>query len=178
MDSMIKAILIGKEKAGKTQLSENFKNQPFSDKYSATFGVSFHSKPIELNGVEHNIALWDTSGKENYKSMIYSYLKGIKIVFFVFDLTSKESFDYAANSIPPIKSKGESIKVMYLLGNKSDLKDERTVSIEEAEKLAKDNGLHFSEISAKDPGSFMKVMEEALEHLLKEQNSSPIQNED
>ena len=109
--------------------------------------------------------------------MIYSYLKGIKI-FFVFDLTSKESFDYAANSIPPIKSKGESIKVMYLLGNKSDLKDERTVSIEEAENLAKDHGLHFSEISAKDQGSFLKVMQEALDHLLKEQNSSPIQNED
>ena len=52
------------------------------------------------------------------------------------------------------------------------------MSIEEAEKLAKDNGLHFSEISAKDPGSFMKVMQEALDHLLKEQNSSPIQNED
>lgn len=36
------------------------------------------------------------------------------------------------------------------MGNKNDLESERAVAFEEGDKLAKDNGLNFVEINAKD----------------------------
>ena len=62
---------------------------------------------------------------------------------------------------------------ILLVGNKNDLETERAVAFEEGDKLAKDNGLNFVEINAKDyyrvQTAFKKVAEAILD---KVQNGS------
>lgn len=65
---------------------------------------------------------------------------------------------------------------ILLVGNKNDLESERVVSYEEGERIAKENGLNFIEINAKDyhkvETAFKKVAEGILDKL--EKGSIPL----
>lgn len=60
---------------------------------------------------------------------------------------------------------------ILLVGNKNDLESERVITFEQGEKVAKENGLSFIEINAKDypkvESAFKKVAEGILDKLEK-----------
>ena len=93
----------------------------------------------------------DTGGQERYNSIFQSYYKLADCCLLVYDITKKETFEKVKNYyIPNIKDKCKlGIKVI-LLGNKTDLKDERKVSDDDGKDLADENGYIFMESSCKD----------------------------
>ena len=65
--------------------------------------------------------------------------------------------------------------LLYLVGNKSDLKEDRVVKPAEAEKLGKRlKMLGYTETSAKD-GSNVKELFQTISQLLLEHNQMPIE---
>ena len=92
------------------------------------------------------------------------YFKDIDIILYVYDITKRVSFDhlkdfwisYAAEQPTP----GHYVKMeeslegrayqAVLVGNKTDLNDNRTVSAREGARLAKSIGIPFVETSALD----------------------------
>ena len=93
----------------------------------------------------------DTGGQERYNSIFQSYYKLADCCLLVYDITKKETFEKVKNYyIPNIKDKCKlGIKVI-LLGNKTDLEEDRKVSQDEGKNLAKDNDYIFMESSCKD----------------------------
>lgn len=68
----------------------------------------------------------------------------------VYDVTKRESYVRAEKWIQELKEKAPKNIIVYLIGNKIDLVEERTVSTEEGKELAEVFQLEFIETSAKE----------------------------
>ena len=139
-------LFVGDAGVGKTQIIKNFLEEKFSDVYELTIGVEDISKDITIRGTNRRLQMLDCSGQEKYKGIISSYVKGSSIVFLIYDVTSKSSFDNIPTWISFIKSHGS--PTLVLCGNKIDL-EKREVTKEEGEALAQKEGIGFYEVSAK-----------------------------
>jgi Ras-related protein Rab-6A len=103
------------------------------------------SKNIRFRGQNTKIQIWDSAGQEKYKGLIPSYIRNSSIVFLVYDVSKRSSFDNITNWISFVRNIEKTI--MVLCGNKIDLN--REVEKNEGEELAKNEGLLFFECSAK-----------------------------
>jgi len=93
--------------------------------------------------------LWDTAGQEVYRSITRSYYRGAQGAIIVYDITSKESFSKVGGWLDDIRGMADANTQIALVGNKSDLEEEREVSTQSGLELAKSNGLNFMETSAR-----------------------------
>ena len=95
--------------------------------------------------------MWDTAGEERFRSLTPMYYKNAEAVLITFSLCSQISFENLNKWVQDVEEHGTLPNMMkILLGTKSDLIEEREVSQKEGEKLAKNNGFHYFETSAKE----------------------------
>ena len=93
----------------------------------------------------------DTGGQERFNSITSNYYKIADCCLLVYDITNIKSFEKIKNYyISELETNGGNIRKIILLGNKSDLKDEREISSEEGANLANKKGFIFMESSCKD----------------------------
>jgi Ras-related protein Rab-6A len=140
-----KIIFVGDAATGKTSIINRIIDNPFNDTYEVSIGIDFMSKNIRFRGQNIKIQIWDSAGQEKYKGLIPSYVRNSSIVFIVYDISNRSSFDNIPNWISFVKNIEKT--TMILCGNKNDL--DRDVNKNEAEELAKREGLLFFECSAK-----------------------------
>ena len=140
-----KIIFVGDACTGKTSIINRIIDNPFNDTYEVSIGIDFMSKNIRFRGQNIKIQIWDSAGQEKYKGLIPSYVRNSSIVFIVYDVSNRSSFDNIPNWISFVKNIEKTI--MILCGNKNDL--EREVETKDGEQLAKNEGLLFFECSAK-----------------------------
>ena len=141
-----KIIFVGDAGVGKTTIISRIMDNPFNDAYEPSIGVDFMSKNITFRGTNIKLQMWDTAGQEKYKGLIPSYVRNSSIVFLIYDVSVKSSFDNIPNWITFIRSIENN--TLVLCGNKIDLA-EREVKKEEGEALAQKEGIAFFEVSAK-----------------------------
>ena len=142
-----KIIFVGDAGVGKTTIINRINDNEFQSAYDATIGVDFWPKKINFRGNEITLQIWDTAGQERYRGLIPSYVRNSSIVFIVFDITNRKTFESIPKWIELIKSIEKNILV--LIGNKEDLKEKREVKKKEGEDLAKENEMSYFELSAK-----------------------------
>ena len=140
-----KIIFVGDAATGKTSIINRIIDNPFNDTYEVSIGIDFMSKNIRFRGQNIKIQIWDSAGQEKYKGLIPSYVRNSSIVFIVYDISNRSSFDNIPNWISFVKNIEKT--TMILCGNKNDL--DRDVNKNDAEELAKREGLLFFECSAK-----------------------------
>ena len=140
-----KIIFVGDAGVGKTTVIARIMDSPFSEVYEPSIGVDFMSKSIKYHGQSIKLQMWDTAGQEKYKGLIPSYVRNSSIVFIVYDISERSSFDNIPKWISFVKNIEKT--TMILCGNKTDL--QRDVQKNEGEELAKSEGLLFFECSAK-----------------------------
>ena len=134
-----KIVFIGNPSAGKTSLLNRICNDKFMPDYDSTIGVDFFTKTIYYNESIFKVQLWDSAGQEKYRSLIPSYVRGASIVFLIYDLSWRESFDAIKNWLGFVNQFASKDQIkLVLVGNKSDL--ERKVKTEEGKKLADKEG--------------------------------------
>ena len=68
-DNMIKICIDGDEKAGKTKIVTRYINNEYDDNYQRTIGATYNAKTIKVLGVDYKLCIWDTSGKEIFRSL-------------------------------------------------------------------------------------------------------------
>ena len=129
-----KTVMIGDSSVGKTSivcsLFGNFKEDIYS-----TIGAAYSRyKDPET---QKNLDIWDTAGQERFKSLIGLYFRGAKIFIYVFDLTSRKTFNNIHQWIKLVKSRRvydeNDNTLSYLIGNKYDLLIENNKKVEESE---------------------------------------------
>ena len=96
------------------------------------------------------LQIWDTAGQERFKNIQASYYKGANGILVVYDITNRESFEHLNSWLIEIEKNGNKNVYKLLIGNKSDLEDQRVVSKEEGKEFAEINGMEFFETSAKE----------------------------
>jgi Ras-related protein Rab-6A len=143
-----KVVFIGNPTAGKTSLLNRICNDKFDPNYDSTIGVDFFNKTIFYNETIFKLQLWDSAGQEKYRALIPSYIRGASLIFLIYDLNHKESFEAINNWLGFVNQYTNKAQVkLVLVGNKNDL--ERKVTTEEGKNLAKKEGMLFFETSAK-----------------------------
>ena len=146
-----KIITLGDSRVGKSSLIIKFIDNKFSLNYISTVGFDLKYKTLKLDDEEIKIVIHDTAGQERFKSLSTNYIKKAKGILLVYDITDKKSFDNLGKWMSDIEEEEVSGKIpIILIGNKSDLIEERVISKEEGEKMAKQYNLKFYETSCKN----------------------------
>ncbi|MFX1503800.1 MAG: GTP-binding protein, partial [Promethearchaeota archaeon] len=152
-DYLFKSIVVGDGGVGKTALTLRFSKGFFTEDYKMTIGVDFHVKTISIDSVEGTIRaklqIWDTGGQERFSSIRPMYYRGSLGALLIFDLTNPASFEHLPQWIEEVRANVKTEIPLLLVGNKSDLIDQRTVSLEEINNFTKNFNLYYMETSAK-----------------------------
>ena len=127
-------------------------NERFDINKAASIGIDRHFQCVQLNdGTIIKLFIIDTAGQERFNSISELYYKKADCCLLMYDITSTLSFEKVQNYyIEQIKENCKSDVKVILLGNKSDLEEQRKVSQEEGKDLAQNNGYIFMESSCKD----------------------------
>ena len=177
-DLSFKLIIIGDSGTGKSCLTTKAVKNNFEDYYQATVGFEFLTFNMKINDLVIKMQIWDTCGQEIYKSLISNFYRNSSLAVIVYSIDNKESFEHAENWLTDLKSQANPDVRIFLVGNKSDLEDERKVSKDDGLKFKNDQGLDlFMETSAKTGYSARNVLIEAAKLLyadyLKYADSNP-----
>ena len=143
-----KIIFTGDIAVGKTSIINSIMDQKFSAEYEPSIDVDFFSKTIRYKGKLIKLQIWDSAGQEKFRSLIPNYIRGSSLIFLIFDVSKKDTFEHLNEWINFIKNIENGNIV--IVGNKIDLKDSREVSKEEAEKFCKEVKFDYFEVSAKE----------------------------
>ena len=106
--------------------------------------------PITLN-------IWDTAGQERFRNITKSFYKGAHGIVLTYSITDPTSYLHIEKWVEQIRETGNADIVMILVGSKSDLKDERKVTVKQGEELAERYNLDFIETSAKEDSNIEEV---------------------
>ena len=138
-----KAVLIGDSGVGKTALFQRMENDTFQDAHIPTVGGAYSKLSIQSkNGHQYDIGLWDTAGQERFKNVVPMYFQCANIIIVVYDITLQDTFQNVASWVELANQKAPEYTKMILVGNKSDLSENRAVTLQEMQDLVEQ--LHFS----------------------------------
>ena len=172
-----KIILIGDPGVGKTSIMSKFILNEFKTSYQSTLGVEFKSKEIYMdNTCCARLKIWDTCGQERFRSITRQYFKNSDGVFLVFDLTNKETTKKLNIWLKDISDNISDDCVIFIIGNKMDVKT-RDISIsEEAKQFANDKKLNYYEVSAKTgtgvSNAFEKMTKKLISNIKNDRNKN------
>merc|ERR1712130_601928 len=142
-----------------------------------TIGIDFKIKNIEIDDKRIKLQIWDTAGQERFRTITTSYFRGAQGIVLVYDVTDRRSFESIRNWISQIQQHADVHVNKILVGNKCDMLDEKVVSTEEGEKLAKEFGIQFWECSAKNDinvdQAFIGIARSVKDRLVADGQGSP-----
>ena len=148
-DMLFKVIIVGDSGVGKTNLLTYFCEGVFKENYVATIGVDFKIKMLNVDDKRVKMQIWDTAGQERFRNITQTYYKGAAGIILAYSIADTRSYNNIANWIKQIENNSSEDVCKILLGTKSDLADERQVTYEEGNVLAKKHNMAFFEVSSK-----------------------------
>lgn len=149
-DFQFKVVLLGEGAVGKSSLLMQYVENKFNPRHTSTIQASFQSKVLALDGCHVTLNIWDTAGQEKYHALGPIYYRGSQGALLIFDITDQRSFDRVKIWMKELhRALGDST-VLMIVGNKLDLAQNRTVSLEEAQEYASSMGAMYEETSAKE----------------------------
>ena len=164
----IKLIVLGDSGVGKTNIINRYVKDTFIANTRATVGVEFFIKTFRVNNDVIKLEIWDTAGQERYKSITSAYYKGSRGALLVYDITRISTFDDIEKWMNEICEKVKGPLKLMLIGNKSDLINDRKITTEMALEKAKILNLPLMETSALNSDNIQKVFENILIEIYKE----------
>lgn len=163
-----KIILLGDIAVGKTSILSRFCTNTYSSDYKCSIGVEFKVKSLNVDqSTIADLKIWDTCGDERFRAVTRQYYKESKGVILVFDLTNKESFKKLDFWIEDVRVNSPEEASIVLVGNKSDLVDQRKITQKEIADFANKKKLDFLEVSAKTGSNISLLFENLSTKLIK-----------
>lgn len=156
--------MMGYRSVGKSSLSIQFVEGQFVDSYDPTIENTF-TKITRVNSTDYEVKLVDTAGQDEYSIFPAQYSMDFHGYVLVYSITSQKSFEVIQIIYEKLLDvMGKAYVPVVLVGNKTDLHQERAVSTEEGRKLAESWKAQFLETSAKQNESVADIF-----HLLLQQ---------
>ena len=89
---------------------------------------------MPVGGKTVKLQIWDTAGQERFRSVTRSYYRGAAGALLVYDITSRETFNCLAAWLTDARTLASPAIVILMVGNKTDLEEERQVTFLEASR--------------------------------------------
>ncbi|KAI1433522.1 rab protein [Xylaria sp. CBS 124048] len=163
---VLKILLIGPSGAGKSAYCEDLFDPESS---TATIGIDFKTKKIEVRGKSYKLNIFDTAGQERFRTLSTSYYRGAHGVILVYDISNKQSFASMEKWVDEARSNASPEAVLYLVGSKLDkaAAGNRAVSVDQGEAFAEAQGAAgFCEISSKLRENVSRPFVEIVERIV------------
>ena len=162
---LFKVSLIGDSGTGKTSIITRFIDNIFKEETTTTIGVDFKIVSFDLGKETFaKMQIWDTCGSERFKSLTANFLKTCSAFILVFDLTRLSTFQNIDNWIKTIYENTKP-RFLILIGNKSDLINERKVDKDVILKYCEKNNFNYIETSVKNNFNIEKIFKEVAYQL-------------
>jgi Ras-related protein Rab-6A len=177
---MIKLILVGNSDVGKSSIISQYVNKEISDTHLSTITNEKLKKIVKIKDKELELDIWDTVGQENFRSVNKIFMKKAEIVLLVYDITNRKSFDELEFWYEQvIENCSDSIVVIAIAANESDLYEEQNVDFGEGKEFAKKKSINIiEETSSLDfeniDSLFNKIL---LEYIDKKYSNDSIDND-
>ena len=165
-DYTIKILVVGDSTVGKTNFIRMFIENKFFQTYMTTSGIDLKTSNIEIKNKKIRVQLWDTAGQEKYRAITTNLFLKVQGVLLVYDLTNEESFNNLKSWVKLIKDECGKQMQMLIVGNKSDLDEQRVVDKNIANEYAKEEKLEYIETSSKTGDNIQKAITMLCEKIL------------
>ncbi|KTG31779.1 hypothetical protein cypCar_00017361 [Cyprinus carpio] len=165
-----KLVVVGGGGVGKSALTIQFIQASaffedfsyFVSDYDPTIEDSY-TKICTVDGKETRLDILDTAGQEEFGAMREQYMRSGEGFLLVFALNDSGSYDEIQKFHTQIlRVKDRDDFPMVLVGNKSDLDQQRVISRDEAMSFARENRIHYMESSAKNRHNVDEVFMEVV----------------
>jgi len=159
-DDKESVVVMGAGAVGKSALVVRFTTDTFVEDYDPTLEDNYR-KEVHVDGEDTTLDILDTAGQEEFQSMHDRWVRPANGIVLVYSITNKDTFEEVKTLRTKIKrikdtvremegeEKQQSFIPLILVGNKSDLADEREVEESEAKACADLWEAPFFETSAK-----------------------------
>ena len=173
----IKVVILGESGVGKSNIINRYNGGEFNPNSSPNNSSFFMSKNLIFGEKIYRINLWDTAGQEKYHSLTKIFLKETKIVFLVYAINDKLSFEKLDFWYKIVKESCEDA-ILAIIGNKKDLYEEEAIKKAKSfnatfgltSALEEDTG--FDEIITKVIKEYIQNKGESVENKLFKTNSN------
>lgn len=164
---MFRVVIIGDTSVGKTSFINQLVNQEFSPNQLPTNGASYLCYSDTYKTKRFNLQIWDTAGQERFRSLSPIYYRNASAAIVLFSVVSGDSFSSVTRWINEFKSIAGENTVIVIVGNKCDLLDDNTQSVDlrAAETFAKETGCLFKLASAKTGAGVQEICHDLVEHI-------------
>ena len=147
-DYTAKIIMIGDTNTGKTSTLYSLQNYKLDTTPSSTIGVEFAAILYKHAAKIFKFQIWDTAGQEKFHSITKSFFKNSTIAMLFCDLTNYKTFRSLPSWLYDLSRHAPEDVIIILVGNKSDLHEQRQVSYDEIVEFAQMNSLPYCETAA------------------------------
>jgi small GTP-binding protein len=145
-----KVVLLGPSNCGKTSIINQYVNSKFTSQTVATTQTAFYHRPLRSFGIDCNLEIWDTAGQERFHALTPMFYRDAQGAVVVFDLTDHRALEVIRQWVSELKTARGEQCTLILVGNKSDLTEERShATAAEAKRYADQNQIDYFETSAK-----------------------------
>ncbi len=132
-----KFVIVGDHEVGKTSIVRRYVDNKFSENYRATLGLNILTHSFEFMGNEVNITLWDVGAQDFFKRFRKTYYTGAQAAFIVFDVTNRQTYENINKWYQELEDYIENMDIpIILVGNKSDLNQQRVIDYKEGVSYA------------------------------------------
>ncbi|MHA2141643.1 MAG: Rab family GTPase [Candidatus Thorarchaeota archaeon] len=145
---LFKVVTVGAASVGKTSIILRYSTGVFREHYSPTLGTGFAYKKMRIDDNTVNLQIWDLGSQDFLERVRANYYGGTQGVIFMYDVTSWESLNAIVEWKKEVDKNVEEYQSL-LVGNKTDLVDERVVSTEEGQNMATKLGMNYIESSVR-----------------------------
>ncbi|KAN0030341.1 hypothetical protein ACTA71_010103 [Dictyostelium dimigraforme] len=161
-NNIVRLCVMGDGGVGKTAVTTQFISNHFVYYYDPTIEDSYR-KQICISDKSYILDILDTAGQDELTAMRDQWIRSCEGFVLVYSITSRSSFDQVLNFREQIIQvlDRDDIPIM-MIGNKSDLINERQVTHQEGKELAQTLGMSFMEVSAKNRSNIDQVFYEAV----------------
>ena len=167
----LKIVIVGGQ-VGKTNLFRRFTRNEYFDNSAATIGVEMETKMFKTKKKIIKAQIWDTAGAKKVRHIASAYIPGASGILLLYDITDRNTYEDLNNWINYITLNTDSNSVVLLVGNKTDLAEQRAVSFEEGLEFAKSHDFLFIETSARDNYHVEEAFTTLISEIINRQSNS------
>lgn len=170
-----KIILLGDAGTGKTTTLNRYTNSKLLAE-EVTLGAGFVTKKINVDNRKALLQLWDTPGEEEFAELASTFYRNTDAYLLFYDVTKPQTLEHIPLWLKKLKQKSnpDQDNVFILVGNKTDLMDQRQVSERAVQAMLQHIKATFrlnelpphKEISAKESAGVEGLFREATQALL------------
>lgn len=172
-------VVLGTGGVGKSCLTAQFVQNVWIESYDPTIEDSYR-KQIQVDGRQCMLEILDTAGTEQFTAMRELYMKTGQGFLLVFSITSLSSLQELAELREQIiRIKDDDNVPIVIVGNKSDLEDERKVSRQKAFAVSQSWGnAPYYETSARRRANVDEVFVDLCRQIIRKEGTQPYGDDD